>query len=144
MNGAHISIVTLGVSDLCRSLAFYTALGWQDSSLSQDSVKFLQGSNVVLGLYGREALAEDAAATPGPCAFSASAIAVNLSSREEVDTFFKLAVDAGAYPQKPPQKVFWGGYSGYFRDFDGHYWEVAHNPFIQLDNDGNLDLGASR
>ncbi len=143
MKAARISMVTLGVEDLQRSAAFYQALGWQDSPHSQESVKFLQGNNVVLGLYGRKALAEDAnVADTNPPGFSAVSLAVNLASEAAVDAFYQLAIDAGGHPQKPPQKVFWGGYSGYFHDFDHHYWEIAHNPFFQLDAKGNLDLGA--
>ncbi len=142
MSDARISMVTLGVDDLERSLKFYQALGWQNSSHSQDSVKFLQGINIVLGLYGRDALAKDAGAETGKAGFSGISLAVNLASESAVDDFFQRAIDAGASPQKPPEKVFWGGYSSYFRDPDGHYWEVAHNPYFALDENGNLQLGA--
>ena len=146
MSNARISMVTLGVDDLERSLKFYQALGWQDCNNSQESVKFLQGNNIVLGLYGRDALAKDTGADlgaePGKAGFSGISLAVNLATEADVDAFYNRAIDAGAGAQKPPEKAFWGGYSSYFRDPDGHYWEVAHNPYFALDENGNLQLGA--
>ena len=140
MNGAHISMVTLGVADIARAVAFYQALGWQRSGPSEEAVAFLQGGNVVLGLFGRAALAEDAAVEDTPTGFAASSLAVNLPSEADVDAFFQKALAAGASECKPPQKVFWGGYSGYFADLDGHLWEVAHNPFFPLDKTGAIRL----
>ena len=137
---AGISMVTLGVDDLARSRAFYEALGWAVAPQSQDSVVFLQGRNIVLGLYGRQALAEDAGIENTPSGFSGIALAINVSSETEADRLFDLAVANGATAHKSPQKVFWGGYSGYFADPDGHLWEVAHNPFFAMDADGNLQL----
>ncbi len=146
MTGAKISILTLGVEDLEQSLSFYQKLGWKNSTHSQDSVKFMQGNNIVLGLYGRAALAEDANAdetNPPSGQFPNVVMAINLASEADVDAFFKLAIDAGASPQKNPEKAFWGGYSSYIRDPDGHYWEIAYNPFVKFDADGNLVLEAA-
>ncbi len=140
MSTARISIITLGVDDLERALTFYEALGWVNSTLSQETVKFLQGNNIVLGLYGRSSLAKDANAVLEPAGFSGVSLAINLASPDDVDAFYKRAMAAGAHGQKLPEKAFWGGYSGYFRDLDGHYWEVAHNPFVPFDKDGNLVL----
>ena len=137
---ARISMVTLGVKNLSRSRAFYEALGWVVAPQSQDSVVFLQGSNVVLGLYGRQALAKDAGIENTPPGFSGIALAINVSSETEADRLFDTALANGASARKKPQKVFWGGYSGYFDDPDGHMWEVAHNPFFAMDADGNLEL----
>ena len=137
---AGISMVTLGVDDLARSRAFYEALGWAVAPQSQESVAFMQGRNIVLGLYGRQALAEDAGVENTPPGFSGIALAINLSSETEADRLFATAVAKGASAHKPPQKAFWGGYSGYFADPDGHLWEVAHNPFFAMDADGNLRL----
>ena len=144
MSAAGISMITLGVEDLERSLTFYQAMGWKNSSHSQDSVKFLQGNNIVLGLYGRKALIEDAKANDEGLkgsSFPNVVMAINLDSQAEVDSLFKQAVDAGATAQKAPEKAFWGGYSSYIRDPDGHYWEIAHNPFVKFDANGNLKLG---
>ena len=83
-----------------------------------------------LGLYGREALAEDAAVSAKGEGFEAFTLSHNVASEEEVDKVVSQAVDAGATLVKKPQKVFWGGYNGYFKDLDGHLWEVAHNPLF--------------
>lgn len=138
---ARVNLVTLGVADLARSRAFYAALGWRESSESQEEIAFLQLGPLVLGLWDRQALAEDAQlsapGTPG-----AMSLAINLPSREETDEAYAVAVAAGATALKPPQEVFWGGYSGYFADPDGHLWEVAHNPFWELQPDGSVLLPA--
>jgi len=135
-----VSMVTLGVDDLARSRAFYEALGWVVAPQSQESVIFLQGRNIILGLYGRGALAADAGLENTPPGFSGFALAINVSSQTEADRIFAVAVRSGASALKPPEKAFWGGYSGYFTDPDGHLWEVAHNPFFPMDGDGNLKL----
>ena len=137
---ACISMVTLGVDDLTRARVFYEALGWAVAPQSQESVVFLQGRNIVLGLYGRQALAEDAGVENTAPGFSGIALAINVSSETEADRLFATAVKNGASALKQPQKAFWGGYSGYFADPDGHMWEVAHNPFFAMDADGNLQL----
>ena len=138
---ANISIVTLGVEDLAASTAFYESIGWSNTTASQDSVTFLQGHSVVLGLYGRAALAEDAEVDPAGSGFRGVSLAINLESEAAVDAFFDKAVSCGAAATKKPQKVFWGGYSGYFSDPDGHLWEVAFNPFFQGDvSTGQLSL----
>ena len=140
---ANISIVTLGVEDLVASTSFYESIGWRNTTASQDSVTFLQGHSVVLGLYGRDALAEDANVDPAGSGFRGVSLAINLASEEEVDRFFANAISNGAAVMKSPQKVFWGGYSGYFADLDGHLWEVAFNPFFQGDvSTGQLALEA--
>ena len=129
---ANISIVTLGVEDLAAATAFYEKLGWRNSSASQESVTFLQGHSVVLGLYGRNDLAEDIGVDPAGSGFRGASLALNLPDRAGVDQFFAHAVSCGATATKQPQDVFWGGYSGYFSDLDGHLWEVAHNPFVEI------------
>lgn len=138
---ANISIVTLGVEDLTASTTFYERLGWLNTTASQDSVTFLQGNSVVLGLYGRTALAEDAKVEDTPAGFRGCSLAINMKDEASVDRFYSLAVDNGATATKAPEKVFWGGYSGYFADPDGHLWEVAHNPFFKGDiENGQLTL----
>jgi uncharacterized protein len=137
---AGVSLITLGVRDLEKSLSFYTGLGWADTRHSQESVKFLAGHNVVLGLFGRASLAEDARVDDTATGFAAIALAVNLPTIQAVDSYFSRAIAAGASVSKKPEKVFWGGYSGYFTDPDGHLWEVAHNPYFAMDEYGKLDL----
>ena len=95
---------------------------------------------MVLGLYGREALAEDAGVPAAGSGFAGFTLAHNVATEVDVDRVLAAAVAAGATLVKPGQKVFWGGYSGYFADPDGHLWEVAHNPFFPLDAEGRVQL----
>ena len=140
MMQGRINIVTLGVADLARAKAFYEKLGWKPSAASQDGVTFFQGNGTVLSLFGRAGLAHDAAVTDTPTGFAAMSLAYNAASKAEVDAVFAHAVACGAKALKPPQDVFWGGYSGYFADPDGHIWEVAWNPFFPLDEQGRIIL----
>ena len=136
----RISIITLGVKDVARSRTFYEALGFKASTASQESVTFLDGGGVVLGLYGRGPLAEDATVEDSAPGFSGVALAHNARSEADVDTVLAEAVAAGAKLVKPAGKVFWGGYSGYFADPDCHLWEVAFNPYFKLSDDGRIEL----
>lgn len=140
MSVPRIHIVTLGVGDLSRSRQFYEAWGWKASSVSNENIVFLKGGAGVLALYGRDALAEDALAEDLPTGFSAVTLARNASSKEEVDAWFATALAAGARELKTPQEAFWGGYSGYLADPDGHLWELAFNPYFVFDEHGNLAL----
>lgn len=137
----RINLVTLGVKDIAAARAFYERLGFKASPAGNDSVAFFNANGVVLGLYGHDALAEDAGVNTSPQpAFRGVSIAWNAESEAAVDAIFKHAITAGATPVKKPAKVFWGGYSGYFADPDGHLWEVAHNPFFPLDGGGHIQL----
>lgn len=136
----RISLVTLGVSDLAASRAFYERLGWRASSSSSEDVVFFQAGGAVLGLYPFGKLAEDAHAGAAATGSAAVTIAHNVGSPEDVDALLADAEAAGATIAKPAEKAFWGGYSGYFRDPDGHYWEVAHNPFWTLGPGGSVVL----
>ena len=129
-----ISVVTLGVRDFAKSLAFYrdglgfTAPNYKDGG---DHVLFhLDGT--WLSLYPRDKLAEDATVPDDGRGFSGITLAHNVKSKADADAVFAHAVSAGARPVKKPQDVFWGGYSGYFADPDGYLWEVAYNPFTDL------------
>jgi len=136
----RLSMVTLGVRDMTRARAFYQRLGWRASSASNDDVAFFKAGGVVLGLYGLAALAEDAKVSPDGEGFAGVALAHNTASREAVDDVIAEAVAAGGTVVKPAEDVFWGGYSGYFADPDGHLWEVAWNPHFPFDEAGNLVL----
>lgn len=135
---AAISLVTLGVRDVPASTAFYQALGFPLSSSSvPGEVSFFRTQGGLLGLYGAEALADDAQLPRRQDAdFRGVTLAVNVASREDVDAAFETARAAGADLLKPPQATEWGGYHAYFADPDGHVWEVAHNPFWPLDDRG--------
>lgn len=137
----RISIVTLGVSDMEIARQFYTKLGWALSQeQSNTQVSFFQGKGIILGLYGAQALAQDAGVKYEGHGFRPSSLAYNCASEADVDEAFAHALSAGATAIKHPQKVFWGGYSGYFSDPDGHFWEIAHNPFFKMDEEGHLIL----
>jgi catechol 2,3-dioxygenase-like lactoylglutathione lyase family enzyme len=138
---ARINLVTLGVADVARSTAFYTALGWTPSSGSQPEITFIQLGAIVLGLFGHDDLADDARLprVPQP-PFRGTSLAINLDSEDAVDAAMATAHAAGATVVKQPEKVFWGGYSGYFTDPDGHLWELAHNPHWTINSDGSVSL----
>jgi catechol 2,3-dioxygenase-like lactoylglutathione lyase family enzyme len=129
---AHVSIITLGVRDLRRSVEFYEALGWERSGASEDSVAFFQLASVVLALYGEQDLARDALQPPPPGGsreFRGVTVGINVLSIAAVDRLFADFLAAGATVAKRPQRVEWGGYSGYVADPDGHMWELAFNPY---------------
>ncbi|HAJ92492.1 MAG TPA: glyoxalase [Gammaproteobacteria bacterium] len=126
----RISMVTLGVRDLERSIKFYKeGLGFPQME-SSPAVAFFTLNGSWLGLYGRESLAEDASVSSEGSGYNEFALAHNVASATEVDQIIGQAVSAGATLSKAAQKTSWGGYSGYFKDPDGHLWEIAHNPFF--------------
>ncbi|HLU41640.1 MAG TPA: VOC family protein [Microthrixaceae bacterium] len=139
----RVSLVTLGVADLERSLAFYEALGWRGQQV-EDTV-FFQAGGMALVLWGRDQLAEDSGIRDDDAGgFGGIALAHNVRSREEVDEIVAAAAEAGATVTRPPAETFYGGYAGCFTDPDGHVWEIAHNPGFTLTEDGSLvvpDLG---
>lgn len=134
---AHITLITLGVRDVAASTSFYEPLGFEKSSGSEASITFLYAGAVVLALYGREALADDAGVPADGSGFDGVTLAMNLGSPAEVDEAFARWVAGGAAAIKSPQPAQWGGYSSYVADPDGHLWEIAHNPFMQLRADGS-------
>lgn len=137
----RISFITLGVADLERSVAFYAALGWTHQPRKHENVVFYQAGGQILALHPRRMLAEDAHLPDEPVApFGGITLAHNVRSEAEADAVFAQAIAAGGKPLKKPQKVFWGGYSGYFADPDGHPWEVAYNPFATIAEDGSIHL----
>lgn len=129
-----ISLITLGVYDLQRAIRFYReGLGLPGHETDSDEVAFFKMEGAWLSLFPREALARDIGiADEAPSGFSGITLAHNVASQEAVDQMLEQAVAAGAELIKPAEEVFWGGYSGYFRDPEGHYWEVAYNPFMDL------------
>ena len=126
----RISMITLGVRDLAIAIDFYEQGLDFPRMESPPEVAFFTLNGSWLGLYGYEALAEDAGVPADGSGFRGFSLAHNVSSEAEVDAVMTLAVSAGATLVKPPQKVFWGGYSGYFKDPDGYLWEIAHNPLF--------------
>jgi uncharacterized protein len=138
---AMLSLVTLGVSDLDRSIAFYEALGFRRMAKTAQGVGFFQAGAIAFAVWPADDLAKDAntSAKPAP-AFRGVALAWNCRSDAEVDAAIERARDAGGSVPKAGRKTFWDGYAGYFADPDGHFWEVAHNPHWPLSDDGRLTL----
>ena len=125
---SRISMITLGVRDLKRSVEFYEkGLGFPRMD-SPPEVAFFTLNGTWLGLFASDSLAKDASVSPKGEGFNHFALAHNVKSEKDVDQVFEMALSAGASLKKKPQKVFWGGYSGYFSDPDGHLWEIAYNP----------------
>lgn len=136
-----LSIITLGVTDFNRALSFYEkGLGWKKSSSSQGDIAFFPLGGMILALYPKHLLAEDANVSPEGSGFPGITIAHNATSEKEVDEVLAEVEKLGATIVKPAQKVFWGGYSGYFRDPEGYLFEVAFNPFWKLDKNGDVIL----
>ena len=135
----RISMVTLGVSDLSRSRAFYEGIGWVPSGESTEDVVFFQAGGLVLGLWSRDELAADSGVVDGG-GWGGVTLAHNVRSPREVDEVVESARNAGAHVVREPAETFWGGYSGAFTDPDGHPWEVAHNPGWRLSDNGSVVL----
>jgi hypothetical protein len=125
------------VADLHRSRTFYEALGWSTHDGSEEDVVFFQVGCMILGLWSREELAKDSGVEDGG-GWGGVTLAYNTRSPEEVDTVIDAARAAGARIARTAAETFWGGYSGVFVDPDGHPWEVAHNPFWIIDDDGSI------
>jgi uncharacterized protein len=135
----RVSLITLGVADLRRSRSFYEQLGWRGQEVEE--TVFFQAGGQALVLWSREKVAADAGIDDDPpCTFGGIVLAHNVSFREEVDRAITAAERAGAEVTKAPSETFYGGYAGFFRDPDGHVWEVAHNPGFTLGADGALTL----
>lgn len=135
----RISMVTLGVTDLARSRAFYEEIGWVPSGESTEDVVFFQVGGLVLGLWGRDELAADSGVVDVG-GWGGVTLAHNVRSPDEVDEVVETARKAGANVVRAPAETFWGGYSAAFTDPDGHPWEVAHNPGWSLADDGSVVL----
>ena len=136
-----LNLITLGVDDFQKSLDFYEkGLGWKKSDKSMDGMALFPLGGIILALHPRNELAEDATLTYQPTTFSGLTISYNTKSEKEVDDILEEVEKLGATIVKPAQKVYWGGYSGYFKDLDGYLFEVAYNPFWELDENDNVKL----
>ncbi|MHC5306314.1 VOC family protein [Bartonella sp. LJL80] len=141
----RLSLITLGVNDLAKARNFYeSGLGWKAANVSTENIVFFQLNGIAFSLYPWEKLAEDTTLAPALAdshiGFRGMTLAHNVASKPMVAAILERAVSAGATLVKPAQDVFWGGHSGYFADLDGHLWEVAHNPFAEIDGNGNFIL----
>lgn len=140
MDSRLVSILTLGVADLSKSSCFYECIGFRKSKESNDQIVWFATGGTLLVLYPWMKLAEDAMVPPNGTGFRGTTMAINLGSEGEVDDFVEKVRKAGGRIIKEPQKVFWGGYSSYFKDFDDHLWEVAFNPYTPVDKNGKLKI----
>jgi predicted lactoylglutathione lyase len=132
----RISVITLGVADVPRARTFYQALGWPLSGEQEEQIAFFNNAGSRLALYRLESIAEEAGQTTAPPGSIRATLAMNVESRALVDEALDEVVRAGGAILAPAQERFWGGYSGYFADPDGHAWEVAFNPFWPIGEDG--------
>lgn len=138
----RITLITLGVKDLERSLRFYRdGLGFPTTWTPDKGVIFFKMNGTALALYPYEELAKDVAPefVVPKTKFPGISLAHNVRSQEEVDQILNQAKAAGGKIEKPGQKTFWGGYSGYFSDPDGYLWEIAHGAF-PIREDGSLEI----
>ncbi|MFK7837272.1 MAG: VOC family protein [Sulfitobacter sp.] len=131
----RVSLITLGARDADALAAFYDALGWQRVE-TQDGVVAYDLIGQTLGLYPLEKLAEDIGVDVEALGSGAMTLGYNVRDKREVAEILGRVAQAGGRVLKPAQDVFWGGHHGYFADPEGHFWEVAHNPFSQLSPDG--------
>lgn len=143
MTPQRVTLITLGVKDLNAARAFYARLGWRQQP-GPEGVAFYQMHGCLLGLFSLADLAADQGRPDASLGTGAVTLAQNFRTEAEVDQAYAAALAAGGKPLKPPQKVFWGGYSGYWSDPDGHVWEVAMNPFWPLADDGSLTLADAK
>ncbi len=135
----RISVITLGVADTGRARRFYEALGWSGES-PDGNVVFFQAGGMVVGLWGREELAEDSGVGEDLGGWGGITLAHNVASPAEVDAVLTEAAAAGGRIVRPGAPTSWGGYSGVFTDPDEHPWEIAHNPHWVLADDGSARL----
>ncbi|HET9455859.1 MAG TPA: VOC family protein [Candidatus Limnocylindrales bacterium] len=137
---ARVSIVTLGVTDVARSVAFYEALGWERCASSMDEIAWFRTAETYVGLFGWHDLAADANLTePSRGTFGGITLAINVETAELVDRALEEAVAAGGTLLKPGTTLPFG-YGGYFSDPDGHAWEVCHNPSFPIGPDGRITI----
>lgn len=136
----RLSLVTLGVADLERSIAFYGALGWRPHPSSvEGEVAFFPTGGMVVGLWSRSSLAADSGVSDSG-SWGGVTLAHNVRTEAEVDGILARAHAAGARIARAAAPTEWGGYSGVFVDPDGHPWEIAVNPGWTIDDDGAIRL----
>lgn len=138
----NLVIVTLGVRDLGRSVAYYQALGWERRGDPAQGIVWFRTSGSWIGLFGYADLAADTGldAPEELPAYRGITLAVNLPGEDDVDAAVAAMTAAGGRLVTTPHRADWGGYSGYVADPDGHLWEVAFNPGFPLDRDGRIDI----
>lgn len=135
----RVTIITLGVNDLKVSSVFYEEkFGWKKMDSSNDFIHFFKLNGMLLSLYPKDKLAEDATVNPKGIGFKGFTLAYNTRSKKEVDALIETLENKGVKIVKQPENVFWGGYSSYVSDPDDNLWEIAFNPFLPLDESGHV------
>lgn len=135
----RLTLITLGVADLQVAADFYeNKFGWKRSGNSWEEIVFFQLNGIQLALYPKVKLAEDIAVSSNGTGFTGFTLAYNARSEKEVNELIAQLEEKGVSVIKRPQKVFWGGYSSYIADPDGNLWEIAYNPYLPLDEKGNV------
>lgn len=135
----RLTIVTLGVNDLKKATEFYEHnFGWEKAGSSNENISFFTLNGIQLALFDRNELAKDAGVPEKGSGFKGVTLAYNTRSEAEVDEIIQGLKAKGVKIVKDPAKVFWGGYSSYVADMDGNLWEIAFNPYLQLDEKGNV------
>ena len=139
----RLSMITLGVADLERAVEFYErVVGWK-AAPGPPGIAFFDLAGVVFSLYPHAEMVKETGVEPHftrDNGYQGFALAHNVESNQEVDEIFARLAANGARIPKAPEHVFWGGYSGYFADLDGHLWEIAHNPHWSLTDDGRVSM----
>lgn len=134
----RLNFITLGVNDLPMMRDFYIGkFGWTPMQ-DDEGIVFFRLNGIVLALYSSTELAEDIGIVGSGSGFKRFSLSINFDSVEEVDEAYDALIDKGVQAILPPEKVFWGGYRGYISDPEGNFWELAYNPFLLLDEDGNV------
>lgn len=141
----RVSMITLGVADLIQSTKFYEAVLSVSPTTSYEGVTFIELQGTWLALYPAENLATDISAdiSASRNGFSGFTLAHNVRNKEDVISVIERAKLAGAGIVKEPQDTFWGGFSGYFKDLDGYYWEIAWGPMFEFTENGEMRFKAS-
>jgi len=135
----RLTFITLGVNDLDTSRKFYEEIfGWKPEANSGGDVVFFKLNGIMLSLFPRKELAHDAQVPAKGSGFRSFSLAYNVRSEKEVDNLIAELRSKGVTIHKEPQKVFWGGYSSYAADPDGNLWEIAYNPYLAMNNNGNV------
>jgi hypothetical protein len=138
----QLHIVTLGSDDVERAAAFWEAMGWSRRFSASTGIAFFQSGGMALALYPFDKLAEDCGMVDRGAGFGGFTLAILQPGTAAVDALIARMVSHGATLQKTAEPAFWGGYSGYVLDLDGHPWEIAYNPFVALQKDGGVSLPA--
>jgi predicted lactoylglutathione lyase len=135
----RLSIITLGVADLERATDFYESkFGWEKSNFSNENISFFVLNGIQFALFEKSELAKDALISSEGNGFNAFTIAYNTRSKNEVDELIASLKTKGVKIIKHPEETSWGGYSSYIADLDDNLWEIAFNPHLEIDKEGNI------